>query len=93
MTKPNQQQIDDIERDIQRVETLIKGEKRDTPAVSEVPKIEKEIFSLQGTLKAIDRAFKTIDQERRQMHQEEFKQRMRNQAKYQQKDRDQGWER
>jgi chromosome segregation ATPase len=93
MTKPNQQRIDVIERDIQRVETLIKGEQRDTPAASEVPNIEKEIFSLQGTLKAIDRAFKAIDQERRQMQQEEFKQRMRNQAKYQQKDRDQEWER
>ncbi|NRF95789.1 MobA/MobL family protein [Paenibacillus frigoriresistens] len=93
ITKPNQQRIDVIERDIQRVETLIKGEQRDTPAASEVPNIEKEIFSLQGTLKAIDRAFKAIDQERRQMQQEELKQRMRNQAKYQQRDRDQEWER
>jgi hypothetical protein len=93
MTKPNQQRIDSIERDIQRVETRIKGEQRDTPAASEVPNIQKEIFSLQGTLKAIELAFKAINKERSQMQQEEFKRRVRNQAKYQQKDRDQGWER
>ncbi|WP_175532295.1 hypothetical protein [Paenibacillus sp. yr247] len=43
--------------------------------------------------KAVYRAYQEINRERGQMQQEEFKQRMRNQAKNQQKDRDQGWER
>lgn len=94
MTKPNQQQIDRIERDIKHVEMLIQGEKRGTPPASEVPKIEKEISTLQGTFKAIDRAFKAIDQERREMMQEQFKQQMRDRAKLQERyqQRDEGLE-
>lgn len=97
MTKPNQQRIDVLERDVQRVEQLIRIEQRGTPPASEAPKIEKELSGLQGTFKAIDRAFKAIDQERKQMQQEEFRRKMKEQAKmqdrYRQQDRDRGWER
>lgn len=95
VTKPNQQRIDVLERDIQRVEQVIQIEQRGTPPASEAPKIEKQLSALQGTFKAIDRAFKAIDQERKQMLQEDFKRRMKEQAKLQDRyrDRDQGWER
>lgn len=96
MAKPNQQRIDVLERDVQRVEQLIRAEQRGTPPVSEAPKIEKDLSGLQGTFKAIDGAFKAIDQERRQMQQEEFKRRMKEQVKLQErypqqnKDQDRG---
>ncbi|NEW08672.1 hypothetical protein GK047_21995 [Paenibacillus sp. SYP-B3998] len=48
MTKPNQECFDVLERGIQRVEQWIHVEHRGAPPASEVPKIGKEIFWLQG---------------------------------------------
>lgn len=93
LSKPNQHRIDALERDIQRVEMIMQGEKRNTPMASEAPNIEKRISALQGTFKAVDRAFKAIDQERKQLLQEDFKRRMREQAKLQERYTDREWER
>ncbi|MFB6367727.1 MobQ family relaxase [Paenibacillus elgii] len=89
----NQPRLNVIERDIQRVETLLQIEKRGTPPASEAPQIGHQISVLQGTLKAIERVFDVISEERRKMQQEQFKERMRQQARYPDLDRDRGRER
>ncbi|NOJ74079.1 MobQ family relaxase [Paenibacillus alvei] len=83
MTKPNQQQIDVLERDIQQLEQVIRVEQKGAPPPNEAPKIQKELSVLQGAFKAVDRAFREIDQERRQMQQAELVRKMREQAKLQ----------
>ncbi|WP_127490368.1 MobQ family relaxase [Paenibacillus ehimensis] len=93
LTKPNQNRNDVLERDIQRVEQVIRVEQRGTPPASEAPRIKQQISVLQGTLKAIDRAFQAISQERQKMQQEQFRERMRQRAQYPERDRDRGWER
>ncbi|WP_088835404.1 MobQ family relaxase [Paenibacillus tyrfis] len=93
MLDKNQPRLDAIERNIQRVETVLQGEKRGTPPASEAPQIGHQITVLQGTLKAIERAFDVISQERQKMQQEQFKEQMRQRALYPERDRDRGWER
>lgn len=90
MTNPHQQRIDVLKGNIQRVEQLIRNEQRGAPSASEAPKIMKTLSGLQGAFKAIDRAFKAADQERRQIQQEEFKHRMRAQAQSPDRDQDRG---
>lgn len=91
--KINEIEIHALHRDLDRVDNRIINEHKYTPNREEVPRIQKEMSVLQGAFKAIDRAFQEIGRQRSQMQQEERIRRMRQQAKYQEQDRDRGWER
>lgn len=91
LTNKNQQRLDILERDIERVVGLIRAEGHGTPPASEVPRIEKQLSALQGTFKAIDRAFKAIDQERTQIQLEEMRRNaVRRQSKEKERDLERG---
>lgn len=71
MTRTNEQKVLHAEKELQRLQTRIDVESRGVPPANQQPQIQQEISVLEGTFKALDRAFRALDQDRKQMLQQQ----------------------
>lgn len=71
MTRTNEQKVLHVEKELQRLQTRIEVESRGVPPANQQPQIQQEISVLEGTFKALDRAFRALDQDRKQMLQQQ----------------------
>ncbi|MEK4078255.1 MobQ family relaxase [Paenibacillus sp. FSL M7-0656] len=100
MRNPNQNEIVRTEQDLERLQTRIDGLKKEIPdeyqgknAGKAESQLNEQLSALHGAHKAIEQAFRSLDQERERMQQQQIQQRLRDQARAQRQNPGQNRER
>jgi hypothetical protein len=100
MRNPNQNEIVRTEQDLDRLQTRMDVLKKEIPeeyqgknAGKAETQLNEHLSGLRGAHKAIEQAFRVLDQERERMQQQQFQQRLRDQAQAQRQNSGQNRER